>query len=154
MGWTSCIEDQLERFESDYHLLHAQVRSGKVDGESAKKEALRLLGDARVYWCKTQKALDEMTDPGNDFRESSYELLMRCSYLETSIGKFQEESSRLVDLIGLFCLQNQMLHKQLKHERRHRKQLEKDFEKLGQDDFGRMVEPFLTKGMFERHAKR
>lgn len=153
MGWTSCIEDQLERFESDYHMLHAEIRSGKVDVESARRDALRLLGDAKVFWFKTQNVLDEMTDPDKDVRESSHELLMRCSNLEANIAKAEQESSRLVDLLGLFCLQNRMLHEQIKQERRHRKQLEKDFKKLGEDDFGRIVEPFLTKGMFERHAK-
>tara|TARA_R110001583_G_scaffold46818_2_gene146684 strand:+ start:606 stop:821 length:216 start_codon:yes stop_codon:yes gene_type:complete len=39
-------------------------------------------------------------------------------------------------------------------ELRNRKQLEREFEKIGREDFGRMVEPFLTKGMFQKHAKR
>jgi hypothetical protein len=54
----------------------------------------------------------------------------------------------------LLSLQNQMLQEQLNQERRNRKQLEREFERIGREDFGRMVEPFLTKGMFQRHAKR
>lgn len=37
MGFVSCLEDQQKRFESDCHILHHDIRSGKADGESAKK---------------------------------------------------------------------------------------------------------------------
>jgi hypothetical protein len=47
-----------------------------------------------------------------------------------------------------------MLQEQLSQERSNREQLEREFEKMGREDFGRLVEPFLTKGMFQRHAKR
>lgn len=58
------------------------------------------------------------------------------------------------DLAGGLFLHNQVLQEQLKQERIRRRRLERDFEKMGGEDFGRMVESFLTKGMFERHAKR
>ncbi|WP_339666743.1 hypothetical protein [uncultured Marinobacter sp.] len=66
----------------------------------------------------------------------------------------EQESSRLSDLAGLMFLQNQMLQERLKQECIHCRQLERDFEKVGREDFGRLVEPFLTKGMFAKHAKR
>jgi len=69
-------------------------------------------------------------------------------------ARVERESSRLSDLAGLLSLQNPMLQEQLSQERRNRKQLEREFEKMGREDFGRLVEPFLTKGMFQRHAKR
>jgi hypothetical protein len=141
------MEDQLKRFESDNHLLHRDVHSGKTDGELAKKEALRILGDAEVYWRKTLIYLDELTSPDVVSHESSQELRERCSMLEgMNLG--------LSDLAGLLSLQNQMLQERLNQELRNRKQLEREFEKIGREDFGRMVEPFLTKGMFQRHAKR
>ena len=154
MGFVSCMEDQLKRFESDNHLLHREVHSGEADGELAKKEALRLLGDAEVYWRKTLIYLDELTDPDIVSHESSQELREQCSKLEGMNARVERESSRLSDLAGLLSLQNQMLQEQLSQERRNRKQLEREFEKIGREDFGRMVEPFLTKGMFQRHAKR
>jgi hypothetical protein len=58
MGFVSCLEDQQKRFESDCHILQRDIRSGSVDGESAKKDALRLLGDAQVYWAKMLKYID------------------------------------------------------------------------------------------------
>jgi len=58
------------------------------------------------------------------------------------------------DLAGLLFLQNQMLQERLKQERIRCRQLERDFEKVGREDFGRLVEPFLTKGMFAKHARR
>ena len=48
MGFVSCLEDQQKRFESDCHILHRDIQSGRADGESAKKDALRLLSDAQV----------------------------------------------------------------------------------------------------------
>jgi len=154
MGFVSCMEDQLKRFESDNHLLHREVHSGEADGELAKKEALRLLGDAEVYWRKTLIYLDELTDPDIDADESAQELRERCVKLEGVVAGVELESLRLSDLAGLLSLQNQMLQERLSQELRNRKQLEREFEKIGREDFGRMVEPFLTKGMFQRHAKR
>jgi len=58
MGFVSCLEDQQKRFESDCHLLHHDIRSGKADGETLKKDALRLLGDAQVCWAKMLKYMD------------------------------------------------------------------------------------------------
>jgi hypothetical protein len=148
------MEDQLKRFESDNHLLHREVHSGEADGELAKKEALRLLGDAEVYWRKTLIYLDELTDPDIFSHESSQELREQCSKMESVNARVARESSRLSDLAGLLSLQNQMLQEQLSQERRNRKQLEREFEKMGREDFSRLVEPFLTKGMFQKHAKR
>ncbi|SDX71624.1 hypothetical protein SAMN04487960_1154 [Marinobacter mobilis] len=54
----------------------------------------------------------------------------------------------------LLVTQNQLLQEKLKHERRQRKKLRREFEKMGHEDFGQLVEPFLAKGVFERHAKR
>jgi hypothetical protein len=70
------------------------------------------------------------------------------------LARTEQESSRLGDLAGWLFLNNQVLQEQLKQERIRRRQLERDFEKMGGEDFGRLVEPFLTKGMFQRHAKR
>lgn len=154
MGFVSCLEDQQKRFESDCHILHRDIRSGEADGESAKKDALRLLGDARVCWAKVLKYVDELTLPECDGWESPRELRDRCSYLEDVLIGVEQESSRLSALAGLLFLQNQLLQEQLKQERIRCRQLERDFEKLGREDFGRLVEPFLTKGMFAKHAKR
>jgi hypothetical protein len=66
----------------------------------------------------------------------------------------EARSSRLGDLAGWSFQHNQVLQKQLKQERTSRRQLERDFEKMGSEDFGQLVEPFLTKGMFAKHAKR
>jgi hypothetical protein len=79
------MEDQLKRFESDNHLLHRKVHSGEADGELAKKEALRLLGDAEVYWRKTLIYLDELTDPDINADESAQELRERCFKLEGAL---------------------------------------------------------------------
>jgi hypothetical protein len=154
MGFVSCVEDQQKRFESDCHIFQRDIRSGRADGESAKKDALRLLGDARVCWAKTLKYVDELTLSEFDGWENSQELREQCSDLKDALARVDQESSRLSDLAGLLSLQNQMLQEQLSQERRNRKQLEREFEKIGSEDFGRMVEPFLTKGMFQRHAKR
>lgn len=154
MGFVSCLEDQQKRFESDCHIFHRDIQSGRSDGESAKKDALRLLGDARVCWAKTLKYVDELTLPEFDGRESPQELRERCSGLEDVLARVERESSRMGDLAGLLFLQNQMLQEQLKQERIRCRQLERDFEKVGREDFGRLVEPFLTKGMFAKHARR
>lgn len=154
MGFVSCLEDQQKRFESDCHILQRDIRSGRADGESAKKDALRLLGDAQVCWAKMLKYLNELTLPDSGLGESPQELRELCSELEGVLARTAQESSRVSDLAGLLFLHNQVLQEQLKQERIRRRQLERDFEKMGGEDFGRMVEPFLTKGMFERHAKR
>ena len=154
MGFVSCLEDQQKRFESDCHILHRDIQSGRADGESPKKDALRLLGDAQVCWAKMLKYLDELTLPDLGLGESPQELREQCSELEVVLARTEKESSRVSDLAGLLFLHNQVLQEQLKQERIRRRQLERDFEKLGREDFGQLVEPFLTKGMFERHAKR
>ncbi|MBJ7277448.1 hypothetical protein JHC43_13275 [Marinobacter salarius] len=154
MGFVSCLEDQQKRFESDCHILQRDIQSGRADGESAKNDALRLLGDAQVYWAKTLKYLDELTLPDFGPGESSQELREQCSELKGVLARTEKESSRVSDLAGLLFLHNQVLQEQLKQERIRRRQLERDFEKMGGEDFGRLVEPFLTQGMFEKHAKR
>ena len=154
MGFVSCLEDQQKRFESDCHILYRDIGSGKVDGEFGKKDARRLLGDAQVWWAKTLKYIDYLTLPDYECGESPKELLERCCKLEVVVASVERDSSRLGDLAGWLFLHNQMLQEQLKQERIRRKQLERDFEKMGGEDFGRLVEPFLTKGMFEKHAKR
>jgi|TARA_R100000935_G_C2805346_1_gene152392 hypothetical protein len=154
MGFVSCLEDQQKRFESDCHILHRDIQSGRADGESAKKDALRLLGDALVCWAKMLKYLDELTLPDSGLGESSQELREQCSELKSVLARTEQESSRVSDLAGLLFLHNQVLQEQLKQERIRRRQLERDFEKMGGEDFGRLVEPFLTQGMFEKHAKR
>ncbi|SFM15601.1 hypothetical protein [Marinobacter zhejiangensis] len=154
MGFVSCLEDQQKRFESDCHLLQRGVRSGKIDGEKAKKEALRLLGDAKVRWAQMLKYFDELTEPDSVVGETPQELRNRCSALEGEVAKLKQKASKLGDVAGILAMQNQLLQEQLKHERRQRKKLEREFEKMGHEDFGRLVEPFMTKGMFERHAKR
>lgn len=154
MGFVSCLEDQQKRFESDCHILQRDIRSGRTDGESAKKDALRLLGDAQVYWAKMLKYLDELTLPDFGRGESPQELREQCSELMRVLARTEKESSCVSDLAGLLFLHNQVLQEQLKQELIHRRQLERDFEKMGREDFGRLVEPFLTKGMFEKHAKR
>jgi hypothetical protein len=154
MGFVSCLEDQQKRFESDCHILHRDIQSGRSDGESAKKDALRLLGDARVCWAKTLKYMDDLTLPDFGCAESPQELRERCSELEAVVAWEEARSSRLGDLAGWSFLHNQVLQKQLKQERTSRRQLERDFEKMGSEDFGQLVEPFLTKGMFAKHAKR
>lgn len=154
MGFVSCLEDQQKRFESDCHILHRDIRSGKVDGESAKIDARRLLGDAQVWWAKTLKYIDDLTLPDYGCGESPQELRERCSKLESVVAGAERRLSRQGDLAGLLFLHNQVLQEQLRQERIHRRQLERDFEKMGGEDFGRLVEPFLTRGMFEKHAKR
>lgn len=119
-----------------------------------KKDALRLLGDAQVYWAKILKYLDELTLPDFGRGESPQELREQCSELMRVLARTEKESSCVSDLAGLLFLHNQVLQEQLKQELIHRRQLERDFEKMGREDFGRLVEPFLTKGMFEKHAKR
>ncbi|AKV97626.1 hypothetical protein ACP86_16500 [Marinobacter sp. CP1] len=154
MGFVSCLEDQQKRFESDCHILHRDIQSGRADGESAKKDALRLLGDAQVCWAKVMKYVDELTLPEFDNWEGAQELRDRCSSLEGVVSRVEQESSRISDLAGLLFLHNQVLQEQLKQERIRCRQFERDFEKMGREDFGRLVEPFLTKGMFAKHAKR
>lgn len=154
MGFVSCLEDQQKRFESDCHLLERRVRSGKIDGETAKKEALRLLGDAKARWAQMLKYFDELTEPDSVIGETPQELRGRCSALEGEVAWLKQKASKMDDVAGLLDMQNQLLQEQLKHERRQRKKLEREFEKMGHEDFGRLVEPFLTKGMLERHAKR
>lgn len=154
MGFVSCLEDQQKRFESDCHLLERRIRSGGVDSETAKREALRLLGDAKVRWAQMLKYFDELTEPDSVVGETPQELRNRCSVLEGEVAKLKQKASKMGDVAGLLAMQNQLLQEQLKHERRQRKKLEREFEKMGHEDFGRLVEPFLTKGMFERHAKR
>jgi hypothetical protein len=154
MGFVSCLEDQQKRFESDCHILQRDIRSRSADGESAKKDALRLLGDAQVHWAKMLKYLDELTLPDFDVGESPQELREQCSELRDLLARTEQESSRVSVLAELLFLHNQVLQEQLKQERVRRRQLERDFEKMGSEDFGRLVEPFLTKGMFAKHAKR
>jgi len=154
MGFVSCLEDQQKRFESDCHILQRDIRSGRADGESAKKDALRLLGDTQVCLAKMLKYMDELTLPDFGLGESPQELREQCSELKGVLARTEQESSRVSDLAGLLFLHNQVLRGQLKQERARRRQLERDFEKMGVEDFGRMVETFLSKGMFERHAKR
>ncbi|MCL7944010.1 hypothetical protein [Marinobacter sp. ATCH36] len=154
MGFVSCLEDQQKRFESDCHFLQRDIRPGRADGESAKKDALRLLGDAQVCWAKMLIYLDEITLPDFGLGESPQELREQCSELKSVLARTEQESSRVSDLAGLLFLHNQVMQEQLKQECIRRRQLERDFEKMGVEDFGRMVEPFLSKGMFERHAKR
>ena len=113
-----------------------------------------MLGDAEAYWSKTLIYLDELTSPDIDADERAQELRKRRFKLEGVAAGVELESLRLSDLTRLLSLQNQMLQEQLSQERRNRKQLEREFEKMGREDFGRLVEPFLTKGMFQRHAKR
>ena len=55
MEFVSCLEDRQKRFESDCRILHRDMQSEKADDESAKKDALRLLGDAQVCWAKMLK---------------------------------------------------------------------------------------------------
>jgi hypothetical protein len=86
--------------------------------------------------------------------ESPQELREQCSELKGVLTRAEHESLRVSDLAGLLFLHNQVLQEQLKQERIRRRQLERDFEKMGGEDFGRLVEPFLTKGMFAKHAKR
>jgi len=154
MGFVSCLEDQQKRFESDCHLLQRRIRSGRIDGEAAKKEALRLLGDAKVRWAQMLKYFDELTEPDSVVGETPQELHGRCSTLEGEVARLNQKASKTCDVAGLLAMQNQILQEQLKHERRQRKKLEREFEKMGHEDFGRLVEPFLTKGMFEQYAKR
>ena len=154
MGFVSCLEDQQKRFESDCHILQRDIRSRSADGESAKKDALRLLGDAQVHWAKMLKYLDELTLPDFDVGESPQELREQCSELRDLLARTEQESSRVSVLAELLFLHNQVLQEQLKQERVRRRQLERDFEKMGSEDFGRLVEPFLTKGMFAKHGRR
>lgn len=107
-----------------------------------------------MCWAKILRYLDELTLPDFGDRESPQELRERCSEQEVVVAEVEQRSSRLGDLAGLMCLQNQLLQEQLKQERNRRRQLKRDFEKMGGEDFGRLVEPFLTKEMFEKHAKR
>lgn len=107
-----------------------------------------------MCWAKILRYLDELTLPDFGDRESPQELRERCSEQEVVVAEVEQRSSRLGDLAGLMCLQNQLLQEQLKQERNRRRQLKQDFEKMGGEDFGRLVEPFLTKEMFEKHAKR
>ncbi len=44
MGFVSCLEDQQKRFESDCHIFQRDIRSGRADGESAKKMHCACLG--------------------------------------------------------------------------------------------------------------
>ena len=154
MGFVSCLEDQQKRFESDCNILQRDIQSGMADGESAKKDALRLLGDAQVCWAKMLKYLDELTLPDSRLGESPQELREQCSELKGVLARTEQESSRTNDLARLLFLHNQVLQEQLTQERIRRRRLEQDFEKMGGEDFGRLVEPFLTKGMFAKHAKR
>jgi len=87
MGFVSCLEDQQERFESDCHILQRDIQSGRTDGESAKKGALSLLGDAQVYWAKTLKYLDELTLPDVGCGETSQELREECSDLKDVLAR-------------------------------------------------------------------
>ncbi|MEH6354566.1 MAG: hypothetical protein V7760_00880 [Marinobacter sp.] len=114
MGFVSCLEDQQERFESDCHILQRDIQSGRTDGESAKKGALRLLGDAQVYWAKTLKYLDELTLPDVGCGETSQELREECSDLKDVLARTEQEASRVSDLAGLILLHNQVLQEQLR----------------------------------------
>ncbi|MGC8119459.1 hypothetical protein [Marinobacter sp. VGCF2001] len=100
------------------------------------------------------KYVDELTLPEFDGWEGLQELRDRCSSLEGVVARVEPESSRISDLAGLLFLHNQVLQEQLKQERIRCRQFERDFEKMGREDFGRLVESFLTKGMFAKHAKR
>ena len=115
--------------------------------------AQRLLGDARAWWSKTLKYIDDLTLPDFGCGDSSQELRERCSELEAVVAWEEARSSRLGKLTELLFLHNQVLQEKLKKEGVRRRQLERDFEKIGGEDFGRLVEPFLTKGMFAKHAK-
>ena len=105
-----------------------------------------------------------MTNPGNGRALAAgvsvqkirvkQELREQCSELRDLLARTEQESSRVSVLAELLFLHNQVLQEQLKQERVRRRQLERDFEKMGSEDFGRLVEPFLTKGMFAKHAKR
>lgn len=154
MGFVSCLEDQQKRFESDFHLLHKDIQRGDLNGELAKREALRLLGDARVFWAKTLQWLGELTEPEGLHSVSVGELRERCSELEARVVGAERRSSQLGDLAVLLCVYNESLRGQLKKERLERKRLEKEFEKMGRENFAQLVEPFLTKGMFERHTRQ
>tara|TARA_R110001599_G_C12207320_1_gene656252 strand:- start:1179 stop:1643 length:465 start_codon:yes stop_codon:yes gene_type:complete len=154
MGFVSCLEDQQKRFESDFHLLHKEIQRGDVSGESAKKEALRLLGDAKVSWAKTLNWLGELTEPECLHSESVEELRERCSKMDSMLVSAEDRSSRLSNLTGLLFLHNESLRAQLKKERLERKRLEKEFEKMGRQNFAQLVEPFLSKGMFDRHTRQ
>jgi len=109
MGFVSCLEDQQKRFESDCHILQRDIRSGRANGESAKKDALRLLGDAQVYWAKTLKYLDELTLPDFGCGESPQELREQCTELKGVLARTEQEASRVSDLAGLLFLHNQVL---------------------------------------------
>jgi len=140
MGFVSCLEDQQKRFESDCHMLQRDIRSGRADGESAKKDALRLVGDAQVCWAKMLKYMDELTLPDLGLGDSPQELREQCSELKGVLASTEQESSRVSDLAAWLFLHNQVLQEQLKQERNRRRQLERDFEKMGGEDFGRLVE--------------
>lgn len=154
MGFVSCLEDQQKRFESDFHLLHKEIQRGDVSGESAKKEGLRLLGDAKISWAKTLKWLGELTEPECPHSESVGELRERCFEMGSVLVAAEDRSSRLSNLSGLLFLHNESLRAQLKKERLERKRLQREFEKMGREDFAQLVEPFLSKGMFYRHTRQ
>ncbi|MBC7193027.1 hypothetical protein [Marinobacter sp.] len=100
------------------------------------------------------KYFDELTEPDSVIGETPQELRGRCSALEGEVARLEQKASKMGDVKALLAMQNHLLQEQLQHERRQRKKLEREFEKMGREDFGRLVEPFLTKGMFAKHAKR
>jgi len=103
-----------------------------LSAENATKEALQLVHDAKAYSrITTYNYLHELTATTSGYLESPQALKERCSELDNMVAKADWYLSLLNKLSGLLSLQNILLRKQFKWERSQRKQLEREFEKMG-----------------------
>lgn len=151
MGWVSYLEDKLERFQNNIHMMKPALQDEEKPSEGHRQAALKALKDAEAILAEAWAHLELATSPELDFAHEIKRLKKRIGSLEVELKVAKHETKKKDHESASNYAELQDVQHEVKKLKKEKRKLEKDFERVAQSDFGAAVEAYSSEGMVNRH---